>query len=90
MKLKLIQILILMSATLKVIIKNKVTIPIDVNLNKDTVNDLINKVRSKVTGFDFDSITMSGITIHSNEFSKKLSDYFLEDGDHVCFFDNYE
>lgn len=70
---------------LKVIIKNKSAININVNLNQDSVNDLI----SKIGNITVNLITIGGENVKTEDFPKKLCNWDLEDGDIILISDYY-
>ena len=72
-----------------IMIKNQKTIEVDVNLDKDTVSDLISKIKSKEPNIIFKLITICGEDIGKDKYKEKLSTFDLEEGDFVTITDYY-
>ena len=69
-------------------IKNKKPIEInDLDLNTNTINDILSKVRKTETNLVVNLITICGEDI--SDFSKKLNEVGLEDGDNFLISDYY-
>ena len=70
---------------LKVMIKNKNAISIDADLYKETINDLIKKLGNITVKL----LTIGGEDIKTEDFSKKLYTFDLEEGDMILISDYY-
>ena len=70
---------------LKVMIKNKNAISIDVALYKETINDLIKKLGNITVNL----VTIGGEDIKTEDFSKKLYTFDLEEGEMILISDYY-
>ena len=70
---------------LKVMIKNKNAISIDADLYKETINDLIKKLGNITVNL----VTIGGEDIKTEDFSKKLYTFDLEEGDMILISDYY-
>ena len=70
---------------LKVMIKNKNAISIDVDLYKETINDLIKKLGNITVNL----VTIGGEDIKTEDFSKKLYTFDLEEGEMILISDYY-
>ena len=75
---------------IKIMIKNKKTIEVDVNLDTGTVSDLISKIKSKEPNIIFKLITIGGEDIGEDKYKEKLSTLDLEEGDFVTISDYYD
>ena len=74
---------------LKVIINNKTVIKINVNIDNDSVNDLISKVKKEKPNVVISLITIGGEDVNTNEYNKKLKEYDLDEGDNILISDYY-
>lgn len=70
---------------LKVMIKNKNVVPVDVDLYNNTLNDLIGKLGNITVNL----VTIGGEDIKSDDFSKKLYTFDLEEGEMILISDYY-
>ena len=70
---------------LKVMIKNKNAISIDVDLYNETINDLIKKLGNITVNL----VTIGGEDIKTEDFSKKLYTFDLEEGEMILISDYY-
>ena len=66
-------------------IKNKNAISIDVDLYKETINDLIKKLGNITVNL----VTIGGEDIKTEDFSKKLYTFDLEEGEMILISDYY-
>ena len=75
-------------SSLKVIIGNKKVIKInEINLSSDCVNDIIEKIKKVEENITINLVTIGGEDV--SDFSKKLSEFDLDDGDNVMISDYY-
>ena len=70
---------------LKVVIKNKNAKSIDVDLYNETINDLIKKLGDIIVQL----VIIGGEDIKTEDFSKKLYTFDLEEGDIIIISDYY-
>ncbi len=66
-------------------------VDIEVDKNNDTMNDLINKVIEKTKrNISVTLIQISGLPVYESDFSKKLSNWELDDGYVLSFSEYYD
>lgn len=71
-----------MSMNIKVLVSGKEMIPIKVNKYSDSLNDLLTKLNeNRPNKITHELITIGGVSVKRDEFSKTLNNWDLEDGD---------
>ena len=70
---------------IKIMIKNKKTERINVDLYKDSLNDIIQRIGNITVNL----ITIGGDDIKQEDFSKKLNNFGLEEDDMILISDYY-
>lgn len=69
--------------------KNKKVIKVIVDVNRDTVNDLISKAKKIEPDLKFSLLVIEGQEVANKDFSKPLRDFELEDGDRIVITEYY-